>query len=158
MPRHSTDTTFKPGHHRTEESIRKQKETIKKLVEAGLWVPQQESSKQKNRVPNPKKASYGPTHNKYRPVGTIRLCRNHYSEIKVAEPAVWKYVHRAIMETKLGRPLIKGEIVHHLDGDKQNNNPDNLILTTMSKHSSLPKNHNGHPRCAVCGYRHPPHA
>lgn len=36
--------------------------------------------------------------------------------------------HILIMEEKLGRLILKGESIHHLDGDKTNNSPDNLIL------------------------------
>ena len=36
--------------------------------------------------------------------------------------------HRVIMEQKMGRPLVKGESVHHLDGDRANNEPKNLEL------------------------------
>lgn len=32
------------------------------------------------------------------------------------------------MEEKLGRKLKRGETVHHLDGDRSNNNIDNLYL------------------------------
>ena len=36
------------------------------------------------------------------------------------------YTHRAVMEKQLGRRLRSCEIVHHIDGDKFNNAPDNL--------------------------------
>jgi hypothetical protein len=36
--------------------------------------------------------------------------------------------HRLVMEEKLGRYLEPGEVVHHKDGDKLNNHPDNLEL------------------------------
>lgn len=36
--------------------------------------------------------------------------------------------HRYLMEKKLGRKLTKKEIVHHIDGDKLNNDIDNLFL------------------------------
>ncbi len=36
--------------------------------------------------------------------------------------------HRWVMEEHLGRKLIKGEIVHHIDGDKSNNDINNLML------------------------------
>jgi hypothetical protein len=32
------------------------------------------------------------------------------------------------MEAKLGRYLTPEEVVHHIDGDKENNDPDNLML------------------------------
>lgn len=34
--------------------------------------------------------------------------------------------HRVMMEQKLGRPLQRGEVVHHIDGNRANNHPDNL--------------------------------
>ena len=48
-----------------------------------------------------------------------------------------KFVHRKVMESVLGRPLESWEIVHHIDGDKLNNDPKNLQLTTRSEHMLL---------------------
>lgn len=36
--------------------------------------------------------------------------------------------HRLVMEKKIGRYLTRKEVVHHLDHDRQNNDPDNLWL------------------------------
>jgi hypothetical protein len=36
--------------------------------------------------------------------------------------------HRLVMEKKLGRFLLCSEVVHHLDGNPQNNNIENLVL------------------------------
>lgn len=36
--------------------------------------------------------------------------------------------HRLVMEEKLGRPLTREEVVHHVDDDGTNNEPDNLRL------------------------------
>jgi hypothetical protein len=38
------------------------------------------------------------------------------------------------MEAMLGRPLAIGEIVHHEDRDRSNNQPENLTLMTQSQH------------------------
>ena len=45
--------------------------------------------------------------------------------------------HRLVMEQYLKRKLNKNEIVHHKDGDKSNNNIDNLEVMSLSDHSRL---------------------
>lgn len=45
------------------------------------------------------------------------------------------YEHILVAENKIGRYLRKGEVVHHIDGDRLNNNPENLEVTTKSNHS-----------------------
>ena len=46
--------------------------------------------------------------------------------------------YREIAEKKIGRKLKKGEIVHHLDGDSTNDDPDNLfVCKNQSEHMLL---------------------
>lgn len=45
-----------------------------------------------------------------------------------------KQAHRVIMEQVLGRPLAADEDVHHIDGNKQNNDPANLRVLKHSEH------------------------
>jgi hypothetical protein len=43
--------------------------------------------------------------------------------------------HRLVMELKLGRYLLPGEVVHHKDNDKENNHPDNLeVFSSNADH------------------------
>ena len=57
--------------------------------------------------------------------GYIVLC--HDRDNKILE-------HRLVMEQHLGRKLKSSEIVHHIDGNKQNNTIENLVITNRSEH------------------------
>ena len=47
------------------------------------------------------------------------------------------FEHQKVAEEQLGRLLRGDEVIHHLDGDKTNNDPANLVVITVSQHLAL---------------------
>lgn len=48
-----------------------------------------------------------------------------------------RHLHRVIAEGKIGRKLTSDEVVHHIDGNKLNNNPENLMVVTKEEHARI---------------------
>lgn len=62
------------------------------------------------------------------------LCDNHPYSNKG-----YVYMHRLVMEKKLGRYLKPHEVIHHINEIKLDNRVANLFLTTAPQHASLHK-------------------
>ena len=67
-----------------------------------------------------------------RDIGSERITKDGYTEIKIADPDVWVLKHRLIYEKYYGE-IPAGYSVIFGDGDKQNCNIDNLILVSRSE-------------------------
>lgn len=65
-----------------------------------------------------------------------RITSNGYVEYTRGEH-VGRSFHVVAMERRIGRPLRADEVVHHIDGDRQNNAENNLALMTRSAHTRL---------------------
>ena len=74
-------------------------------------------------------------------IGKEKIIKNGYYMIRYPEHpnAVngFVYEHRLIVEKKLNRYLKKDEVVHHIDGNKLNNDLSNLLIMTNSEHAKL---------------------
>jgi len=44
--------------------------------------------------------------------------------------------HRLVVENKIGRILNSKELIHHIDCDMRNNDPENLVITDIYQHNT----------------------
>ena len=68
-------------------------------------------------------------------IRNARLRRVKSRKKSTYEKYLGKHKHRIVAEIKIGRKLLSTEVVHHIDGDKFNNNPENLkIFKSQAEH------------------------
>lgn len=60
----------------------------------------------------------------------------------------YQYLHRVIMEKKLGRKLRPDEQVHHKNGKPNSNGASNLEVVSKAEHNQVDKEHHngGRPK------------
>ena len=75
----------------------------------------------------------------------IKVGKGHH----LADVRGYAYEHRVVAEQKVGRRLKKGEQVHHVNGDKTDNRPENLEVTATIRH------HRAHHRTTTSNRRMP---
>ncbi len=104
------------------------------------------------------KGAAGPAKALIAPRGTHNnIAPNGYVQMHV--PGLPRYVHLYVMELHLGRKLQPGEVVHHIDRNRSNNEISNLKLFASQKEHMLQHRYDelqalGLPlnfrQCAIC--------
>jgi len=77
-----------------------------------------------------------------RPKTNYCIYQDGYRMLWVKDEQTYKFEHRLVMERKLGRKLLSNERVHHLNGIRNDNRPENLMLSStqadhMVKHHEI---------------------
>ena len=70
-------------------------------------------------------------------IGHRRVNYCGYVDVKIARGSgwrTWKMEHVMVMENKIGRKIRKGEIIHHINGDRKDNRIENLFLCKDKQH------------------------
>lgn len=68
----------------------------------------------------------------YRPVGSERVNKDGYLEVKVADPNKWELKHRYVWKKENG-PISKGSNIQFKDGNRQNVSLDNLYIISRKE-------------------------
>lgn len=107
-------------------------EVIEKMRAASSGRTHSEESKDKLR------ARYGPANAQWRSGLTIsKQGYLHFTTSPANGVNAGRAVHQVIAEWAAGRQIEVGEHVHHLDGNKLNNQPSNLVILSASDHAKI---------------------
>ena len=61
-----------------------------------------------------------------------------------------QYIHRVIVEQMIGRKLEPNEVVHHIIGNKLDNDPSNLLVLDYEEHFEFHRNNEAPSQQAGC--------
>lgn len=114
--RSNSDGRFKPG----------QRSFNKGLKQSDFMSPEAIERTKETRFKK------GQSPNNYRPVGSERLSKDGYIEIKTADPGTWELKHRVVWEEEHGA-VPDGYAILFLDQDRTNVTLDNLMLVKRTE-------------------------
>ena len=68
---------------------------------------------------------------------TVTRIKNGYLQFFNKINRKWVWLHRFIAQIFYGKPIPKGYEVHHIDKNKLNNSPDNLVVISKEEHQRI---------------------
>lgn len=80
-----------------------------------------------------------------------------YKRIWNNERRVWEYEHRLIIEQSMGRKLKTTETVHHINGKKDDNRVENLVILSAQEHEKIHRNGEKNRKRLTCTKCSKPH-
>jgi hypothetical protein len=92
----------------------------------------------------------GPDHPLWRGGITMNGGYLIFTDSKANGAHAGRFLHQIVAEWKYGRRTLAHEHVHHKDGNKLNNNPDNIEIIKASDHARLHAIANGLGRKKAC--------
>lgn len=85
-----------------------------------------------------------PEYKSSRSIGNRTLSSGGYVRVQVGAK-LRQYEHILLAENVVGRPLKRGEVVHHINCDRTDNRPENLLVCKIGYHMALHARMRKHP-------------
>ena len=63
--------------------------------------------------------------------------KSGYQTYKDPATGSWELTHRRVAEKMVGGSIFRGREVHHIDGNKNNNRPENLRIVSKEEHRRI---------------------
>jgi len=74
---------------------------------------------------------------KEKPIRSKRIRDQHRQNVQIKTKTGWRLESHVVAEKKYGRQIKESENVHHIDGNRLNNHPDNLSILYIGDHVRL---------------------